>query len=105
MEKNTGYLLMLMVGLLLGRLVPLHELGIVEITTLSILAFCHRGEIVNGIKRLATRPQVRAYVVPRYAKAHHGVVSLGGVKTIAFAAGILFGALMLLLDALHRLAH
>jgi hypothetical protein len=105
MQKNTPYLLMLMVGLLLGRLVPLHELEIVEVTTLFILAFCHRGDILNGIRRVATRPQVRAYVVPRYAKAHHGVATFGVVKMIAFAAGILFGGLLLALDALHRAAH
>lgn len=105
MEKNTLYLLMLIVGLLLGRLVPLHELEIVEITTLFILAFCHRGDILNGLRRLAIRPQVRAYVVPRYAKAHHDVAAFGVVKTIAFAAGILFGAFLLALDALHRAAH
>ena len=104
MEKNTPYLLMLMVGLLLGRLVPLHELEIVEVTTLFILAFCHRGDILNGIRRLATRNQVRAYVVPRYAKAHHGVMTFGVVKLLAFAAGILFGGLLLALDALHRAA-
>ena len=105
MEKNTPYLLMLMVGLLLGRLVPLQKLEIVEITTLFILAFCHRGDILNGFRRIATRPQIRAYVVPRYAKAHHGVVTFGVVKIIAFAAGILFGGLLLALDAMHRAAH
>jgi hypothetical protein len=105
MEKNTLYLLMLMVGLLFGRLVPLHELEIVEITTLFIVAFCHRGDILNGLRRLAIRPQIRAYVVPRYAKAHNGVVTVGVVKTIAFAAGILFGGFLLVLDALHRAAH
>ena len=104
MEKNTPYLLMLMVGLLLGRLVPLHELEIVVITTLFIVAFCYRGDLLNGLRRLATRPQVRAYVEPRYAKAHHGVVTFGVVKIIAFAAGILFGGLLLALDALHRAA-
>jgi hypothetical protein len=105
MEKNTLYLLMLMVGLLLGRLVPLHELEIVEITTLFIVAFCHRGDILNGLRRLAIRPPIRAYVVPRYAKAHHGVAAFGVVKIIAFAAGILFGGLLLALDAMHRAAH
>ena len=105
MEKHTPYLVMLMIGLLLGRVVPLHELEIVEVTTLFILAFCHRGEILNGLRRLATRPQVRAYVVPRYAKAHHGVVTFGVVRIIAFTAGILFGGLLLVLDALHRAAH
>ena len=105
MEKNTLYLLMLMVGLLLGRLVPLHELEIVVITTLFIVAFCHRGDILNGLRGVATRPPIRAYVVPRYAKAHHGVVCFGVVKTIALAAGILFGGLLLALDALHRAAH
>ena len=104
-ERNTPYLLMLMVGLLLGRLVPLHELEIVVITTLFIVVFCHRGDLLNGLRRLATRPQVRAYVVPRYAKAHHGVVALGVVKIIALAAGILFGGLLLALDAMHRAAH
>lgn len=105
MEKNTLYLLMLMVGLLLGRLVPLHELEIVEITTLFIVAFCHRGDLLNGLRGVATRPQVRAYVVPRYAKAHQHVASFGVLKIIAFAAGILFGGLLLALDALHRAAH
>ena len=105
MEKNTPYLLMLLTGLLLGRLVPLHELEIVEVTTLFIVAFCHRGDILNGIRRVAMRSQVRAYVVPRYAKAHQGVVTFGVVKIIAFAAGILFGGLLLALDALHRAAH
>jgi hypothetical protein len=33
------------------------------------------------------------------------VVTLGVVKIIAFAAGILFGGLLLALDALHRAAH
>ena len=105
MEKNTLYLLMLMVGLLLGRLVPLHELEIVEITTLFILAFCHRGDFLNGLRRLAIRRQIRAYVVPRYAKAHLPVASFGVVKILAFAAGILFGGLLLAVDALHRAAH
>ena len=104
-ERNTPYLLMLMVGLFLGRLVPLHELGIVVITTLFIVVFLHRGDLLNGLRRLATRPQVRAYVVPRYAKAHHGVATFGVVKILAFAAGILFGGLLLALDALHRAAH
>lgn len=72
---------------------------------LMFLAFCDRGDLRNGLRRLAIRPQVRAYVVPRYAKAHHGVVTFGVVKTIAFAAGILFGGLLLVLDALHRAAH
>jgi hypothetical protein len=105
MEKNTPCLLMLMVGLLLGRLVPLPQLEVVEITTLFILAFCYRGNVLNGLRRVATRPQVRAYVVPRYAKAHHGVAAFGVVKMIAFAAGILFGGLLLAVDALHRAAH
>ncbi|HZQ54051.1 MAG TPA: hypothetical protein VFB14_17750 [Bryobacteraceae bacterium] len=105
MEKNTPCLLMLMVGLLLGRLVPLPQLEVVEITTLFILAFCHRGNILNGVRRLATRPQVRAYVVPRYAKAHQHVASFGVVKMIAFAAGILLGGLLLAVDALQRAAH
>ena len=105
MEKNTPYLLMLLVGLLLGRLVPLQKLEIVEITTLFILAFCHRGDILNELRRVATQPQVWAYFVPRYAKAHQHVASFGVLKIIAFAAGILFGALMLLLDATHRMAH
>lgn len=96
---------MLMVGLLLGRLVPLPQLEVVEITTLFILAFCHRGNILNGVRRLATRPQVRAYVVPRYAKAHQHVASFGVVKMIAFAAGILLGGLLLAVDALQRAAH
>jgi hypothetical protein len=104
MEKNTPYLLMLMAGLLLGRFISFQHLKIVEITTLSILTFCHRGEILTAIQRLATRPQVRAYVVPRYSKAHQHVVSFGLTK-IAFAAGILFGGLLLVLDALHRTAH
>ena len=105
MEKNTPYLLMLMAGLLLGRLVSFQHLKIVEMTGLLFLAFCHRGDLLNGLRRLSTRPQVRAYVVPRYAKAHHGVVALGVVKIIALAAGILFGGLLLALDALHRAAH
>ena len=105
MEKNSPYLLMLMAGLLLGRLIRLEYLAIAEITSLFILAFCHRSEILRVLQRLATRPQVRAYVVPRYAKAHQRVATFGGMKTVAFAAGILFGALMLLVDALHRLAH
>jgi hypothetical protein len=33
------------------------------------------------------------------------VAAFGVVKTIAFAAGILFGGLLLVLDALHRAAH
>ena len=105
MEKNTPYLLMLMVGLLLGRVVPLQKLEVVEITTLLILAFCHRGDLLNGLRRLATQSQVRAYVVPRYAKAQQRVVTFGVVKTFAFTAGLLFGALVLLLDAMHRAAH
>ena len=105
MEKNTPYLLMLMAGLLLGRLLSFQHLKIVEITGLLFLAFCHRGDLFNGLRRLAIRPQVRAYVVPRCAKAHDFVVSFGVVKTIAFAAGILFGGLLLVLDALHRAAH
>ena len=105
MEKNTPYLVMLMAGLLLGRLVSFQHLKIVEITGLLFLAFCHRGDLLNGLRRLATRPQVRAYVIPRYAKAHQGVVTFGVVKIIAFAAGILFGGLLLPLDALHRAAH
>jgi hypothetical protein len=105
MEKNTPYLLMLMVGLLLGRLVPLPQLEVVEITTLFILAFCHRGDILNGLRRLAIRPQVRGYVVPRYAKVHQYLVTFGLVRTAAFAAGILFGGLLLFLDAMHRTAH
>jgi hypothetical protein len=105
MEKNTPYLLMLMAGLLLGRLVSFQHLKIVEITGLLFLAFCHRGDLLDGLRRLAIRPQIRAYVVPRYAKAHHSVAAFGVVKTIAFAAGILFGAFLLALDALHRAAH
>ena len=105
MEKHTPYLLMLMAGLLLGRVVRPQKLEIVEITTLSILAFCHRGDIFRAIQRVATRPQVRAYVVPRYARAHQHVVSFGVTKIIAFAAGILFGGLLLILDALHRMAN
>jgi hypothetical protein len=105
MEKNTPYLLILMAGLLLGRLLSFQHLKIVEITGLLFLAFCHRGDILNGLRRLAIRPQIRAYVVPRYAKAHNGVVTVGVVKTIAFAAGILFGGFLLVLDALHRAAH
>ena len=105
MEENTPYLVMLMAGLLLGRLVSFQHLKIVEVTTLFIVAFCHRGDILNGIRRLATRPQVRAYVVPRYAKARQHVASFGLVKPLAFAAGILFGGLLLALDALHRAAH
>jgi hypothetical protein len=105
MEKNTPYLLMLMAGLLLGRVLSFQQLKIVEITGLLFLAFCHRGDLLDGLRRLATRPQVRAYVVPRYAKAHHGVAAFGVVKTIAFVAGILFGAFLLALHALHRAAH
>jgi len=105
MEKNTPYLLMMMAGLLLGRFISFQHLKVVEITVLSILAFCHRGDIFRALQRLATRPQVRAYVVPRYSKAHQHVVTFGVVKIIAFAAGILFGGLMLALDALHRMAH
>jgi hypothetical protein len=105
MKERTSTILILMIGLLFGSLVTSHDLKIIELTGLSMLAVCYASEILDGIKRLGTRPQVRAYVVPRYAKAHHHMVSMGGVKTIALAAGILFGALLLLLDALHRLAH
>ena len=105
MEKNTPYLLMLMAGLLLGRLVSFQHLKVVEMTGLLFLAFCHRGDLLNGLRRVAIQPQVRAYVVPRYAKARYGVVTFGVVKIFAFAAGILFGGLLLTLDALHRAAH
>ena len=105
MEKNTPYLLMLMAGLLVGRLVSFQHLKIAEMTGLLFLAFCHRGDLLNGLRRVAIRPQVRAYLVPRYAKAHHGVVAPSVVKMIALAAGILFGGLLLFLDAMYRKAH
>jgi len=81
MEKNTPYLLMLMAGLLVGRLLSSQHLKIVEITGQLFLAFCHRGDLLDGLRRLAIRPHIRAYVVPRYAKAHHGVAAFGVVKT------------------------
>lgn len=105
MKERTSTILMLMIGLLFGRLVTRHDLKIIELTGLSLLVVCYGREILDGIKRLVTRPQVRAYVVPRYAGAHQRLVTLGVTKIIAFAAGILFGGLLLVLDALHRMAH
>jgi hypothetical protein len=49
MEKNTPYLLMLMAGLLLGRLLSFQHLKIVEITGLLFLAFCHGGDPLDGL--------------------------------------------------------
>ena len=105
MKERTSTILTLMIGLLFGRLVTRHDLKIIELTGLSMLAVCYAREILDGIKRLATRPQVRAYVVPRYPKAHHGVMTFGVAKIIAFALGILFGGLLLVLDALNRMTH
>jgi hypothetical protein len=72
MEKNTPYLVMLMAGLLLGRLVSFQHLKIVEITGLLFLAFCYRGDILNGLRRLATRPKsgpTLYRVMPRHITA------------------------------------
>jgi hypothetical protein len=102
MQKHTSTILTLMIGLLLGRLVTLHDLGVMELTGLFLLALCYRSEIWNGIQRLATRPAVRAYVAPQSTRVHGILWSIGVIRKLVIAAALLFGGLLLLLDALHR---
>ncbi len=87
MKEHTSTILTLMIGLLFSRLVSRHDLKIIEFTGLSMLVVCYGREILDGIKRLATRPQVRAYVAPRYAGAHQRLVTFGVAKMVGFAAG------------------
>lgn len=102
MQKHTSTILTLMMGLLLGRSVTLHDLGVMEITGLFLLAVCYRSEIWDGIQRFATRPAVRTYAVRRSAQVQGLVFSLSLLKKLAIAASLAFGALMLILDAMNR---
>ena len=102
MQKHTSTILTLMIGLLLGRLVNLHDLGVMELTGLFLLAICYRSEIWDGIKRLVTRPAVRAYAAPQSARIHGIVVTISVIKKLVIAAVLLFGGLMLIMDAINR---
>lgn len=101
-KKHTSRILMLMIGLFAGRLVSLHEMEVAELTGLSILIVCHGSEIWDGIQQFATRPAVRVYASPRAAQVQGLVLSFSLLKKLAFVAGIAFGGLMLILDAMHR---
>lgn len=105
MQRHTPLVLTLMAGLLLGRLVRLHDLEVAEVTCLFLLAICYRSEILDGIQRFAARPAVRAYVVPRSARVHGMVLAAGVIKRLILAAAILFGGLLLIVDALRRTNH
>ena len=102
MQKHTSTILTMMIGLLFGRLVTLHDLGIMELTGLSLLAICHRSEIWDGIQRFASRPAVCAYTAPRSAQVHGLVLSFRFAQRLAITVALVFGGLMLILDATHR---
>ncbi len=101
-NKHTSRILMVMIGLLAGRLTTRQQMEIAELTGLSFLLLCHGNEIWETIQQFATRPAVRAYVSPRAAQVQGLVLSIGLLKRLAFVAGIAFGGLMLILDAMHR---
>ncbi len=101
-KKHTSRILLVMIGLPAGRLVSLHAMEVAELTGLSMLILCHGREIWDGIKQFATRPAVRAYASPRAARVQGLVLSFSLLKKLAFVAGLAFGGLMLLLDAMHR---
>src|SRR5258708_3180655 len=77
MQKHTWTILMLMTGLLSGRLVSFHDIAVIEVAGLAMLILCHGSEIWNGINRFATRPAVRTYVAPRASRVNGLVLSSG----------------------------
>ena len=101
-NKYTSRILMVMIGLLAGRLITLQQMEVAELTGLSFLLLCNGREIWDFIQQFATRPAVRAYVAPRAAQVQGLVLSVSLLKRLAFVAGLAFGGLMLLLDAMHR---
>ncbi len=101
-NKHTSRIVMVMIGLLAGRLVTLQQMEVAELTGLSFLLLCHGNEIWDAIQRFAARPAVRAYASPRAAQVQGLMLSMSLLKRLAFMAGLAFGGLMLLLDAMHR---
>ncbi len=101
-NKHTSRILMVMIGLLAGRFISLQQMEVAELTGLSFLLLCNAKEIWDFIQQFATRPAVRAYASPRAAQIQGFVLSFSLLKKLAFVAGLAFGGLMLLLDAMHR---
>lgn len=100
--QKTTILLVLMVGALLGRVVNLRDLGLMELTGLFMLAVCYHSEIWSGIKDLAKRPSVRIYARQRVTQVRAFAFSASWFQKLAFLAGIAFGGLLLVLDAMNR---
>ena len=101
-NKHASRILMVMMGLLAGRLITLQQMEVAELTGLSFLLLCNAKEIWDFIQQFATRPAVRSYAVPRAAQVHGLVLSVSLLKKLAFVAGLAFGGLMLIMDAMHR---
>ncbi len=104
MQKQTFTIVtvMLMTGMMAGRFVNLHDLKVAELTGLSLLTLSYGSEIWELVKKLAARPTVRTYLSSRAAQGQGLVISSSLLKKLAFIAGLVFGGLMLILDAMHR---
>ena len=109
MEKNhTSKILMVMIGLLAGRLISLQSMEVAELTGLFFLIVINGNEIWEALKNFAAKPAVRTYVAPRAAQGPRPaqgqglVISASLLKKLVLLAGLVFGGLMLILDAIHR---
>lgn len=108
MQKQTPLMVGALLGLLVGRLVDLHEMKVIELTGLACLIFSYGSEIWEAVKKFAAKPAVRTYlsphryVSPRSAQGQRLVLSSSFPQKLAFLAGLAFGGLILIFDAMHR---